>query len=409
MSEVLLRAIIAPSFYDVHRDIKQGLHYEYWLEGGRGSTKSSFISIEIILNLLKDPLAHAVCLRKVDNKLETSIYNQIKWAVNALNVSQYFKFYKNPLRAEYIPTGQQILFFGLDDPEKIKSIKLPFGYIKILWFEELNQFDGMAEIRKVKQSVIRGGDNALIFYSYNPPPETNNWVNKEALVEVPGRLRHHSSYLDVPPEWLGQVFLLEAEHLKKINNKAYRHEYLGEVVGTGLNVFPNVKIRKITAEEIQKNFCNICEGIDWGYAADPFVWLKLHYDRKYRRIYIFDEISQCGLSNEDAIKKVQKRHCPRVEIIADNEEPKSIDEFENSGLAIRKASKPPGSISFGIKKLQGMEAIIIDPERCPGAAKEFIDYSLELDRDGNIKSKFPDKDNHRIDATRYALEDEFEY
>lgn len=409
MTETSLKSLIAPIFYDLHRDIKQGLHYEYWLKGGRGSTKSSFISVEIVLNLIKDPLAHAVCYRKIGNKLETSVYNQIKWAVSALNLNPYFKFCKNPLKAEYLPTGQQILFFGLDDPENSKSIKLPFGYTKILWFEELNQFDGMAEIRKVKQSVIRGGDEALVFYSYNPPPETNNWVNKEALIDYPNRLVHHSTYLDVPQEWLGQVFLLEAEHLKKVNNKAWRHEYMGEVVGTGLNVFPNVQLRKITAEEIQKNFCNICEGIDWGYAADPFVWIKLHYDRKYRRIYIFDEISQCGLSNEDAIKKVQKRHCARVEIIADSEEPKSIDEFENSGLAIRKASKPPGSISFGIKKLQGMEAIIIDPERCPGAAKEFIDYSLELDKDGNIKSKFPDKDNHRIDATRYALEDEFDY
>lgn len=408
MTDISLKSLICPAFYDVHRDIKQGLHLEYWLKGGRGSTKSSFISIEIIKELLKDPLAHALCLRKVGNKVEKSVFNQCRWAINALGCSDYFNVRKSPLEIEYLPTGQLILFCGLDDPENIKSIKLPFGYIKILWFEELKQFDGMKEIRSVKQSVIRGGDEALIFYSYNPPEDPKNWVNKEGRKDKPNRLVHHSTYLDVPPEWLGKPFFIEAEDLKNSNPLAYRNEYLGEEVGTGLNVFTNVELRKIPKEDINR-FDKLCEGIDWGYAVDPFVWIKVHYERKYKRLYIFDEIYQVGLSNDDAIEQVYKKHSKSVEIVADSEEPKSIDDFENSGLPIRGARKGAGSVSYGIKKLQGLKKIIIDPERCPNAAREFSEYSLELNKDETIKSKFPDKDNHTIDAVRYSLEDEFEY
>lgn len=408
MTEISLKDLICPAFYELHRDIKAGNHLEYWLKGGRGSTKSSFISIEIILNLLKDPQAHAMCFRKVGNKLEKSVYNQLKWSINALGLSSYFQCKKSPLEIIYIPTGQQIIFRGLDDADNSKSIKLPFGYIKILWFEELKQFDGIAEIRNVKQSALRGGDDALVFYSYNPPPDPRNWVNAESRKKIPHRYVHHSTFLDVPPDWLGKPFYLEMEATKQDNPLVYQNEYLGEEVGTGLNVFTNVKTRQISIDEI-KRFDNICEGIDWGYAVDPFVWVKVHYDRKYKTLYIFDEIYQVGLSNDDAIEKVIKKHNRSTEIVADSEEPKSIDDFDNSGLPIRGARKGAGSVSYGIKKLQGLKAIVIDPERCPNAAKEFVEYALEQNKDETIKSKFPDKDNHTIDAVRYSLEDEFDY
>lgn len=403
-----LSKIILPAFYDVHKSIKKNEYLEYWLKGGRGSTKSTFISLEIVLGIMKNPNTHAVCYRKVGNRLEKSVYNQIKWAINKLGVQAYFKCRKSPLEIEYLPTGQMIFFCGLDDPENSKSIKFEFGYVKYLWFEELNQFDGMKEIRKVKQSAIRGGDEAVIFYSYNPPPETNNWVNIEAQKKIPTRLVHHSTYLDVPPEWLGKPFIIEAETLKKENLELYRHEYLGEVIGTGLNVFKNV-VAKTLKKEVIKKFSNIVQGLDWGYSIDPFVFIKAHYERKYKDLYIFDEIYRVGLSNDDAINLVLKIYQKGVEIIADSEEPKSIDDFDNAGLPIRGAAKGAGSVSYGIKKLQGLRHIYIDPERCPNAYREFINYSLDLDKNDNPKSKFPDKDNHTIDAVRYALEDEFSY
>ena len=403
-----LSKIILPAFYDVHKSIKNNEYLEYWLKGGRGSTKSTVISLEIVLGIMKNPNTHAVCYRKVGNKLEKSVYNQIKWAINKLGVQAYFKCRKSPLEIEYLQTGQMIFFCGLDDPENSKSIKFEFGYVKYLWFEELNQYDGMKEIRKVKQSAIRGGDEAVIFYSYNPPPETNNWVNIESPKKIPTRLVHHSTYLDVPPEWLGKPFIIEAETLKKENSELYRHEYLGEVIGTGLNVFKNVVAKNFKKDEINK-FSNIVQGLDWGYSIDPFVFIKAHFDRKYKDLYIFDEIYRVGLSNDDAINLVLKIYQKGVEIIADSEEPKSIDDFDNAGLPIRGAAKGAGSVSYGIKKLQGLRHIYIDPERCPNTYREFINYSLDLDKNDNPKSKFPDKDNHTIDAVRYALEDEFSY
>ncbi len=403
-----LSKLIAPPFYAIHLDIKNGGHTEYWLKGGRASTKSSFISIEIILTLIKSPGTHAVCYRKVGNRLETSVYNQIKWAVSALGLMPYFRFYKNPLKAEYTLTGQHILFLGLDDPENSRSIKLPFGYIKQLWFEELTQYDGMTEIRNVMQSVIRGGDDCLIYYSYNPPIEPNNWVNIEAKTDNPARLVHHSTYEGVPAEWLGKSFFVGVEHLKKTNERAYRHEYLGEEVGTGLSVFTNIESR-ILPEEETRHFDNICEGIDWGYSVDPFVWLKMHYDRKRQTVYIYEEIYQVGLSNRESIDLVRAVHDDDAIIIADSAEPKSIWEFADAGLPVERAEKGAGSVRFGIKKLQGLEKIVIDPHRCPNALREFTGYAYEVDKQGNPKASYPDKDNHCIDCARYALEQQFEY
>lgn len=405
-AEVNLKDIIAPAFYEIHKLIKQNAYNHYWEKGGRGSTKSSFISIEIILNILKDPNAHAICFRKVGKFVETSVYNQIKWAIDKLGLKSYFKFYKSPLRIEYKQTGQLILFMGLDDPDKARSIKLPFGYIKIGWFEELNQFDGMKEVREVIRSFLRGGDDALIFYSYNPPEETSNWVNLESVNEVNNRHVHHSTYLDVNPEWLGKSFLLEAEMLKQNAPMQYEHAYLGKIVGTGRNVFHNIEVRQFTIEEL-KRFDRIFEGIDWGFAVDPFVFVKSYYNRKHRALYIFDEIYEVGLPNNKAIKIVQTKHTSGSEIIADNEEPKSIYEFQDAGLPIIKSRKGAGSVSYGIKKLQGLFKIYIDPLRCPNTYREFINYSYEEDRNGNVKSQYPDKDNHTIDAVRYSLENEF--
>lgn len=406
---VNLKELIAPSFYEVHKDLRDNLHTHYWLKGGRGSTKSSFISIEIAMGMLRDPLANAIVFRKFATSLERSVYNQLKWALNKLEISHLWKITKSPLRMEYLPTGQEILFIGLDDTQKLKSLKPSNGgYFKYSWFEEVNEMDGMAELRNVEQSVMRGGDVFVSFKSFNPPANTADWANLEVTLERADRLVHHSTYLDVPQEWLGKQFFIEAEILKESNFTAYRNEYLGEAVGTGLNIFTNIFAQRITADEIRR-FPTIQEGIDWGYSIDPFVFLKCHLDRKHKWLYIFDEIYQVGLSNDDAIEQVRTKHNRSTEIIADSEEPKSVDDFANSGLPIKGARKGNGSVRYGIKKLQGLHRIIIDSERCPNTYREFIQYANEMDKNGNVKAQFPDKDNHTIDAARYALEDEFDY
>jgi phage terminase large subunit len=396
---------IAPSFKTVHKDIKQKNHTHYWLGGGRGSTKSSFVAIELILGMMSDPNANAVVLRKVKDTLKDSVFEQLQWAIDVLGVGQYWHDSVSPLSLTYLPAGQKILFRGADKPKKIKSIKFSHGYCKYIWYEEVDEFEGMEEIRMINQSLMRGGQSFLVFYSYNPPKSANNWVNAEVQLTRDDRLFHHSNYLTVPREWLGEQFIIEAEHLKQVKPISYQHEYLGEVTGTGGEVFDNVQIRRISEEEI-KDFYNVKRGLDFGYAIDPLAYNTVHYDRKKKRLYIFQELYKVGLSNVAAYQHIKTENKNNDMILADSAEPKSIHELRQYGLKIRGVKKGPDSIEYGIKFLQSLEAIIIDDIRCPETAREFLTYELEKDANGNFKASYPDKNNHAIDSVRYALNDE---
>ncbi|MDD6133297.1 MAG: PBSX family phage terminase large subunit [Selenomonadaceae bacterium] len=401
MKKIKLTDVVAPHFYDLHQDIKKHGHTYYWVNGGRGSTKSSEISIEIPQLLIRNPQIHAVVLRKVGNTIKTSVYPQIQWGIEQLGLTGKFKFKTSPHEITYKKTGQKILFFGCDDPQKIKSIKLPFGYIGVVWMEELDQFSGMEEIRSLNQSLLRGGPAYWEFCSYNPPKSANNWVNEEVLADDSDRLVHHSNYLGVPRDWLGEQFFEDAEKLKRKNLMSYRHEYLGEVTGTGGAVFENVENRELTDAEIGR-FDYIYHGLDFGFAVDPLSFVSMYYDKKREDLYIFDEVYQQQLTNKRAYELIKPKLKGRV--IADSAEPKSIAEMAEFGLPIDGAKKGPDSIAYGIKWLQDRAHIYIDKRRCPNAYREFVGYEYEQNRQGQFISAFPDINNHAIDAVRYGLE-----
>ena len=429
--------VIAPAFLDVNRDIDKKQHTEYVFRGGRGSTKSSFIS-EKIINLLKNnPTMHALATRQVANTLRDSVYAQLTWAINELGFSDEFKCTTSPLEIEYLPTGQKIYFRGADDPGKIKSIKPAFGYIGILWFEELDQYYGPEAIRKIEQSVIRGGDDGYIFKSFNPPPTSGNWANKYLQIPKDTQYQHFSNYLGlpkeyldeylkakkdktieltpletmiglctraaVPVEWLGKVWLDEAEHLRNTNLKAFENEYLGLPTNDGGMVFTNVVIRRITDEEIE-NFDRVLHGLDWGFYPDPASYGKMHYDSARRKLYIFGEAREWKKSNEDLHKVLidSKLYTNADLLIADSAEPKSVGDFKAYGANCRGAEKGPESVKYSIKWLQGLTEIVIDNVRAPYHAEEFLGYEFERTKDGEIISEYPDKNNHAIDDTRYA-------
>lgn len=401
--KIPLTGLIAPPFYPVHHDLKAGRHAEYWLEGGRGSTKSSFISIEVILGMISDPEANAIIYRKVAATLRESVYAQMLWAIDKLGASAYFRAKVSPLEIIYIPTGQRILFRGADDPGKSKSIKLREGYFKFLWFEELSEFDGMDDIRTIKASIIRGGGRAITLYSYNPPISQRNWCNTEALAQRTDRLTHHSSYLDVPAEWLGEAFIAEAEALKASNDRAYRHMYLGEVTGTGGAVFENVVTRPVTDDEI-RTFGATYAGLDFGWYPDPLHFVRCAYFPGQQRLVIYDEYRALKQSNYDAFRHLVdvKGLTPGEEVIADSAEKKSVADMREYGMNCVGATKGPGTVNTRIKWLQGLREIVIDPARCPHAAKEFMEYEYERAKDGTVIAAHPDKDNHAIDAVGYA-------
>lgn len=273
--DIYLEDLIAENYDDVLDDILDHRHSQYIFKGGRGSLKSSFIGFVIPIIMLQpgNENIHAVVFRKTGKTLRDSVFAQLQFAIDKMGLSEEFECRVSPMKIVRKDTKQTILFRGLDDAGKVKSIKLPFGYIGITWFEEADTFSGMREIRNVLQSCRRGGDLYWNFMSFNPPETRSNFMNEEVLIPQADRVVHESTYLTVPKEWLGQQFIDDAEQLKEVNPKAYAHEYLGQVTGTGGEVFDNLRIEEIDDAYI-KTFDNIFMGIDWGWYPDPFCWVK---------------------------------------------------------------------------------------------------------------------------------------
>lgn len=402
MSDIRLSEKIGSAFYDVAHDVFLHGHTHYDFSGGRGSLKSSTVSVLVPLLLINNPGTHALVLRKVANTIRDSVYAQYIWAIGELGMAAYWEAKVSPMELIYKPTGQKIMFRGADDPMKIKSIKVPFGYIAVTHFEEKDQFAGRAEIRTILQSTMRGGSKYWNFESYNPPISRDNWANKDSLEERTDRLCHKSTYLQAPPEWLGEQFLAEADHLKATDERAYQHEYLGIPVGTGGNVFDNLELREITDEEMS-HFDHIYQGVDYGWFPDPFAFIRLHYDRARETIYLMDEIYQNKLTNEASGNIIIQRGYKDAYITCDSAEPKSVADYRAMGLPAKAAVKGPGSVDYGMKWLQRRK-IVIDRKRTPNAYNEFVNYEYDRNKDGDIISGYPDENNHLIDATRYAVE-----
>lgn len=404
MSDIRLSEKIGSAFYNVAHDVFHHGHTHYDFSGGRGSLKSSTVSILVVLLIMQEQNKniHAVVLRKVANTIRDSVFAQYIWAIGELGAAAYWESKVSPMELIYKPTGQKIMFRGADDPMKIKSIKVPFGYIGITHFEEKDQFAGRSEIRTILQSTMRGGSIFWNFESYNPPISRDNWANKDSLEEREDRLCHKSTYLEAPREWIGEQFILEAEHLRDTDERAYQHEYLGIPVGTGGNVFEKLELRDISDEEIS-SFDRIYQGVDFGWFPDPFAFIRLHYDRARETIYLIDEIYQNKLSNEESSKMIYDRGYTDARIVCDSAEPKSVADFRAMKLPAIEAVKGAGSVEYGMKFLQ-RRTIVIDRRRTPHAYDEFVGYEYERNKEGEIISGYPDANNHLIDAVRYALE-----
>ena len=414
---------IADVYRPLHEDITAAAHTTYNLPGGRGSCKSSFVSLEIVNGIMKDTTGHsnAIVFRLYGNTLRESVFSQIAWAIDTLGVNHLWKSRLSPMQWTYTPTGAQIIFRGLDDPSKLKSIKPTRGVFRYIWFEEFSELPGPNFTRNVMQSVQRGGDTFTVFRSFNPPISANNWANVFIREPDERAITLQTDYTMIPPEWLGEAFLYEAQRLKEVNPQAFVHEYMGIPTGTGGEVFPNLEIRAITDEEIS-NMGYIYQGLDFGFAVDPAAFLRVYYDRKHDTIYFLDEIYKRGLSNAQLVEEIKAKGydktgrpgytplypgAPTYEekalIVADCAEPKSIQDLRDSGLKVIGCHKEPGCVEYRVKWLQHRR-IVIDPARTPNAYREFVNYEYMTDKDGNFLSRLPDKDNHCVDAAAYALD-----
>ncbi|WP_426429077.1 PBSX family phage terminase large subunit [Staphylococcus equorum] len=402
-----LSELIPKKFHDLWRAARNNDILNIIAKGGRGSGKSSDISHIIVQLIMRYP-TNAVVIRKIDNTLASSVFEQIKWAINEQGVSHLFKVKVSPMEVTYLPRGNRIIFRGAQNPERLKSLKDSQFPFTIAWIEEIAEFKTEDELTTITNSLLRGElDDGLFykfFFSYNPPKRKQHWANKkyESSFQPDNTFVHHSTYLDNP--FISKQFISEAEGAKERNEMRYRWEYMGEAIGSGVVPFNNLQIEEIPTDMIE-NFDNIRNAVDFGYATDPLSFVRWHYDKKKRIIYAIDEYYGVQISNREFAKWLWSRGYQHDEMYGDSAEPKSIAELrQQHGIKrIKGVKKGPDSVEYGEQWLDDLDAIVIDPRRTPNIAREFENIDYETDKDGNVKPRLEDKDNHSIDATRYAL------
>ena len=375
------------------------------VKGGRGSKKSTTTALWIIYKMMQYPLANTLVIRRIFNTHKDSTYTQLKWASNVLGVSHLWKFSKSPLEATYIPTGQKILFRGLDDPMSITSITVEHGHLCWCWFEEAFQVMNEDDFNKVDMS-IRGelpkGYFKQITLSFNPWSE-KHWLKKRFFdIEDEDVLAITTNY--VCNEFLGEDDKKLFEKMKINNPRRYNIEGLGNWgIAEGL-IYSNFEELDFDIEEIKKRK-NIKSafGLDFGYTNDPTAFICSLVDLDNMEIFIFDEHYQKAMSNKMIVDMIKYKGYAKERIIGDSSEPKSIDDIKKQGIyRIKGARKGKDSILNGIQYIQDFK-IYVHP-KCENTLIELSNYVWDT-KDGNAINKPIDDYNHLMDALRYSLED----
>lgn len=397
--------IIQPDFFGFHRDFSTSDQDDFWLTGGRGSCKSSAASLELVNHLETHPMEHGLCLMKYGTNLRSGVKGQIDWAIDELGVGDHWESTTQPLELTNKATGQKIYFRGCDDPKKLKSsVKPPFGHVGVVFYEEADLFKGMEEIRSVNQTLSRGGRTKRI-YCFNPPRSRLSWVNKHMDdLRADGKTVYSSNYLHVPLEWLGETFINDAEELKRMDEQAYRHEYGGEAVGMGTEVFDRVEFRTITDVEIAA-FDNPRVGQDFGWYPDPWAVTISEWQPGQGTLLTYHEEGGNKVKPSEQAKRIEaalNRYAWDNEpIYSDDADPQSISAHRDYGINARKADK--GNMRDASYHWLQRVKWVIDPERCPKLAAEVRAKEYEVTKDGEVLNNIPDGNDHYIDATRYAI------
>jgi PBSX family phage terminase large subunit len=333
------------------------------------------------------------------------------WAIDKLEVGHLWTRTYSPAELTYIPTGQQVVMTGLDDPLKLKSIKIKKGYFKFLWFEEAVEFNGMDEIRNVGQSVMRGGDKFVEIISYNPPNDPAAWVNLESQAEVTGRLVHESTYLDVPEGWLGTKFIKEASDLKRRDILKYEHEYMGRAVGRADQIVFHGKWKEkefVTPPIHDLYQSRYFFGADWGFADDPTAITRsfVMLEGGERNLYIEYEAGGRGIEINELPQIFDKiPEISRWKVYGDCARPETNSYMSNHGYNVESSPKWKGCVEDGVEYMRSFDNIYIHP-RCKKTIEEMTKYSYKVDKHTqDILPFIDDKRNHYIEYVRYALSD----
>lgn len=373
------------------------------MKGSRASKKSKTTALWHIVKLIEYPLANVLVVRKTERTLRDSCYSDLKWAIQRLGLDSYFSCTVSPLEITYKPTGQKILFRGMDDPLKLTSISVPQGYICFCWIEEAYEINKESDFDMLDES-IRGelppGLFKRLTITFNPWSE-RHWLKRRFFdKEDDSVLALTTNYLC--NEWLDESDKALFERMKVNNPRRYQVAGLGNWgIVDGL-IFENWKEEQFNIDDIKVN-CESIFGLDFGYTNDPTALFCGMIDKVNKKIYVFDEIYEKGLSNAAIYQRINDKGFSKELITADCAEPKSIDELRGLGLRrITAAKKGKDSIMNGIQFIQDYE-IIIHP-KCVNFLTEISNYTWDKDKFGNAINKPVDDFNHLMDAMRYAIE-----
>ncbi len=393
-------------------DIVGGGYGSFWrwkgryrvVKGSRASKKSATMALWCIVSMMKYPAANLLVVRKTYRTLKDSCFAQLKWAMRRLGVERWFKCTESPLEITYIPTGQKILFRGLDDPLKVTSVTVDVGVLCFLWIEEAYEVMNEEDFDRLDESIRGPLPNGLfhqVTLTLNPWSD-RHWIKKRFFDEPsPNVLAITTNYMC--NEFLGESDLVLFEEMKK-NPKRYRTAGLGEWGAVDGLVYENWKEQQFDLDEIrQLPYAQAVFGMDFGYTTDPTTLFCAVVDKDNKKLYVFDELYERALTNKMIADRVMAMGYMKEKIVADSAEPKSITELREYGLYnVQRSRKGKDSILNGIQRIQDYE-IIIHP-RCVNFLTEISQYQWEKDRFGQYTGKPEDANNHLMDAMRYAME-----
>ena len=374
------------------------------VKGSRASKKSATMALWCIVSMIKYPDANLLVVRKTYRTLKDSCFAQLKWAMRRLGVEQWFKCTESPLEITYRPTGQKILFRGLDDPLKVTSVTVDVGALCFLWIEEAYEVMSEDDFDRLDESIrgiLPDGLYHQVTLTLNPWSD-RHWIKKR-FFDTPSSnvLAMTTNYMC--NEFLGASDLALFEEMKK-NPKRYKVAGLGEWGAVDGLVYENWKEQAFAIDDVRRlPGAKAIFGLDFGYTTDPTAFFCGIVDKNERRLYVFDELYERGLTNRAIADKVQRLGYAKETIIADCAEPKSIAELREFGLPrVRASKKGADSILNGVQRIQDYE-IIVHP-RCVNFLTEISQYQWEKDRFGKYTGKPEDDNNHLMDAMRYAFE-----
>ena len=376
--------------------------------GGSSSGKSVFVvGQRAVFDLLHGGRNYLIA-RNVSSTLRTSVFNEIDKVITEWGLRDLFTVNKAEMTFT-CRNGYQAILKGLDDPEKIKSITPKKGIITDIVIEEATETtkDAYKQLTKRLRGTTRGNIQKRVTLLFNPILKShwiykeffNGWIDGVDLLRLDKILIFKTTHLN-------NQFLSDQDHaaLEAETDEYYYNVYtLGNWGVLGDVVFTNWHVEDIKSNpDLLKTFDIFRHGLDFGFTNDPTAYNKIYYHKASKRLYILDEWNARGVTNDDISRAVRPFVGDDV-IVCDSAEPKSIVELSALGVNAAGARKGKDSVNHGIQWLK-QQKIIIDAS-CQHTRSNFEVYHWTKNKAGEVLNIPVDRDNHHIDAIRYAMED----